>query len=106
MPRDAQSAQESPLAHFKEPHRTARFGLRIRRPQVRVLPSALPKVLQMQVFLRGPAAISPIFATASVPDYITPNFLNASCALIPSSMARPTKFSFPTFSRDLRNTSS
>jgi hypothetical protein len=27
-----------------------RGWLRIRRPQVRVLPSALPKVLQMQVF--------------------------------------------------------
>src|SRR5918995_4236346 len=47
MPRDAQSAQESPLTHPKEPHRTARFGLRIRRPQVRVLPSALLNALQI-----------------------------------------------------------
>jgi hypothetical protein len=31
-----------------------------------------------------------IFGSASVPDYITPNFLNASWALIPSSMASPT----------------
>src|ERR687898_754352 len=49
MPRDAQSVQESPLTHLREPHRTARFGLRIRRPQVRVLPSALLKVAGLQV---------------------------------------------------------
>jgi hypothetical protein len=51
MPHSTKTAYKSPLEHLLEPHRTVRIGLRIRRLQVRVLPSALLKLLYLQEFL-------------------------------------------------------
>jgi hypothetical protein len=69
MPRDAQSAQKLPLTHVKESHRIARFGLRIRRSQVRVLPSALLKAAGLQQ-KRTPGTLFVRPFTCSMPQLV------------------------------------